>query len=295
MPKIIVGISLLIIILLSLLYLYRKNEHHRNIKELSILLDSLNRDFKPSVIYIPYPIFYINMDKDTDRRAYMEEQLNKMNCTFSRISGIIGKSITNTNEDTIQGIHFRNTYPLTKSEIGCLLSHIKAIEYAYLSKAPVAMICEDDVYFGTLSKVPNLARIIDNAPSDWELLQIFSGIQDEREYKRHNKTSNLAYIKRRWPDSIFWACGCYIINRKGMESILSYVKRDGIYDIRPNRNLYPSRGEADLFLLDLANTYTILPSLVSVNNLQNESTIHAEHTPQHIKVALFSLKKIMSL
>ena len=87
------------------------------------------------------------MDKDLIRRQYCEKELGKICNNVTRIKGIVGKNIKNNRKDTVDGISFRNDYQsLTKSEIGCILSHIKAINTAYNNGDEVALICEDDIY-----------------------------------------------------------------------------------------------------------------------------------------------------
>ena len=60
---------------------------------------------------IVYPIFFINMDKHTERRKYMESQLNKISTDFHRIKGFNGYKIENKQQYTVEGIKFNNFYP----------------------------------------------------------------------------------------------------------------------------------------------------------------------------------------
>jgi len=243
---------------------------------------------------IDYPIFFINMDKHVNRRNYMESQLNKISTDFHRVKGFNGYKITNIEQDTVEGVKFRNFYPeMSKAEIGCTISHILAIKEAYKSGKNIAMICEDDIMFDTCSLVPNMKDVVDKAPADWSILQLcISGTMDgslAKIYQTIPKFPNISYVKRNFPKEYFWSTACYLINRAGMEKILSVVEQEqGVISIKPVQSnpVYPTYGSADVYLLDVANTYSVLPSLFAANNTELESTIHPDHTPSHIEHSL---------
>lgn len=97
-------------------------------------------------------IFYINMDKDSDRNQNMLEQFRMNNITnFERISGVVI-------DDDIELLSrkYKIMGPFSKDKdkdkylkgaIGCLLSHKKIIELAKERKYKKILILEDDIYF----------------------------------------------------------------------------------------------------------------------------------------------------
>ena len=69
-----------------------------------------------------YPVYWINLEKNTNRQTHMIKELNKLNVKHLRISAIDGKKLTNIN------ISYKTVENNTLGEIGCALSHLKAIE-----------------------------------------------------------------------------------------------------------------------------------------------------------------------
>jgi len=224
------------------------------------------------------------MDKDFDRRLYMEKQLNSLCRNYKRIKGINGKKITNISNDIVDNINFINDYPnLMKTEIGCILSHFMAIRAAYDDYQDIAIICEDDVSFDTIGLIPDLKEICNNAPDDWEILQLISG------NKTNDKT--IKYIKREKNGSASTAC--YLINRKGIEKILNTVLSNDAITIKEIEEGYPTLGVADEYIYSLVNTYIVTPSLFFVNNLDLESNIHSWDTEVHIGWTLDTIKTLI--
>ena len=106
----------------------------------------------------------------------MEQQLSRLSSNYYRVHGIDGKKIKNLKEDTISEISFVNDYPeLQPGELGCTLSHIYAIVTAWKIQIPIALICEDDCSFDTCGITTDISSVVKNAPSDWEILQLFTG------------------------------------------------------------------------------------------------------------------------
>jgi GR25 family glycosyltransferase involved in LPS biosynthesis len=236
---------------------------------------------KPCVI--EYPMYYINMDKNPDRRERMESALSTICAKYKRIKGFNGYKITNTNHDIVDGIEFYNSYPsLTKGEIGCLISHLIAIKTARNNGDNIAIICEDDISFDTCSVIPSLTEIVQNAPKDWEIIQLYSGLQQ-------TPKKTIQYV----PRTDQWACSCYLINKKGMSAILSVVQKNdnpNEFHIVPKRKtsktMVPSRGEADFYLYESAITYVVSPSLFIPDDISNVSTLHTDHASMHIESEL---------
>lgn len=263
----------------------------------SVTLQKYINNFQTAILQtgkidIPFPVYYINMDKDTERRKHLETQKLYVNAIFHRIPGFNGREITNKHHDVVDGIEFENAYDdLTKSEIGCCLSHLIAIDTAWKNGDEIAIICEDDISFSTTAVIPDLIEVLDDAPADWEILQLCSYLDGYN----GKSPSSLQYIKREYPERAFWGCCFYVINRKGMEKILKASKKNGVYTIKPIRKLFPRGGVADGYILDLANTYASFPSLFIVDNTEMDSTIHTDHTSHHIRNSLLTVERLVEL
>ena len=219
---------------------------------------------------IPYDLFYINMDKSLDRKKYMEDQFKNINVNFHRIKGLNGNNIEN---GKIDGVNFKNNFNLSNSEIGCTISHLKAIKKAYDYKCDVAIICEDDVNFITCTLNPDIKYIINNAPKDWEIIQLITNPYTEK----NNNTDK--YVKRH-PQTYF-CTACYAINRIGMKKIIDYSYIDQTFVL--NKTKKTPKGQADNYIYDIVNTYSYFPNIFSVDNTELDSTIHQTHSTGHIK------------
>jgi glycosyl transferase family 25 len=227
------------------------------------------------------------MDKDVDRKVHMEDQLEKISRNYTRIKGVNGHAIKDTRSDVVDGIKFKNFYSkLSEGEIGCFLSHFVAIKTSHDRGDDISMICEDDVYFGTISVIPSLTDIVKNAPQDWEILQLYSsrGI-------KNRDIENLSYVK--WKGHA--GTVTYLINKRGMSKILDTILKNGdVISYKPLSNTeidlffyklnlpHPFNGVVDQYIYQLATTYTLSPSIFFTDNTTMGSTIHDSHTKDHI-------------
>ena len=299
-----VVIAIILVGILVLTLIIFRFHRVKTIKIYTELLDKIEnlKFFNKGKCDITYPIYYINMDRDVNRKEFMENQLQVITKNYHRIRGFNGYGITNPKKGIVDGISFVNFYTdMTKPEIGCTLSHLLAVKAGYESDADVVMICEDDLLFDTCSLSPPITEIVKGAPDDWELLQLVV-IQNNlpKIYARLKGFPDVEYIKRRHPDSLFWSTACYLINRKGMNKIMNTVgKTEGVMSIVPvrfsNGKPYPHQGQTDTYILDLVNTYSVLPCPFIVNNTILSSTIHDDHTPWHLQNTLLLLSKFTQL
>jgi glycosyl transferase family 25 len=228
---------------------------------------------------LSYPTFYINLDRDKSRRDYIEKQLIKLAPTFQRVKGINGYDIKN------EKIKYTNKYNLSPGELGCTLSHLRAIKKAYKLGLDIAMICEDDISFVTNNLIEDLADIVFSAPVNWNILQLTTTPENFDDIKKFHDIYEYTDKSIIVPRKNYHSTVCYLINRIGMEKILSSVYRNGIYHIEPiyrSYPSYPSSGVSDFFIYELCNTYTIFPSLFIPNNEILPSTIHDDLTKFHI-------------
>ncbi len=93
-----------------------------------------------------YKVYYINLDKSTERRDFMEDQFQKLHIPVSRISAVYGKELDN---DLLKSEkrkhHILAHFPLPNDgEIGICLTHFKL--WKFLSKQPedFSIVLEDD-------------------------------------------------------------------------------------------------------------------------------------------------------
>jgi GR25 family glycosyltransferase involved in LPS biosynthesis len=200
---------------------------------------------------ICYNLYYINLDRSLDRRKFMEDQFKSNSIFFKRISAVDGKDIK---------IKYRNkcTKKISHSELGCTLSHIKAIQTAYNDNCNIAVICEDDINFSLIKKWnEKLSDIVNMVKDDWHIIKLHEN--NDRFIILKNEPPSLKNIHQKSSST-----GLYLINRKSMEYMINrYVKNDKII-------LKGKFGQADKLLYNPSSKITSLvyniPLVFNINN-----------------------------
>lgn len=257
---------MIVVILLLFIVIYKWNaienfefeNYYNKFKKLDEYLDTL-----PSISWdFPYPTYYINLDSNTFRNNYIQNQIKYYGCkNVSRISAIDARKNIPTHlyiQDKKYPI--QSNLNLSNSEMGCCLSHIKAIIQSYLNRDDIAIIMEDDVYFkhARLWK-KSIQDIINIIPDNWDIINLYSSTIicnfENKKYIKYDKYNSCCQ------------CACYIINRKGMKKVLNRIKYfDGIIKLfTENTNEY--EGGIDEFLYKwVDNTYFAEPSTIFIYN-----------------------------
>lgn len=271
--------SIIIIILISILVIlivfhekkYKKHvyEFNHKLKNKINSIQSINNN------KINFPILYINLEKSKDREINILNEFKKYNITnFKRINGVYGNNY-NFYKDDIGDFKFVNNFSdkkFTKSELGCTLSHIKAIKYAYENKLGTVLILEDDVSFDLLPLWENsLKEITQMISNDWRIIQLINlvcGIDD-----------TIFYVKNK----ICYSTAAYLINTEGQKKMIDLFQNNTIIldkDVLKN----VSKLNADDFIYpQIQNFYTLTLPLFFQNNTELNSTIHTQDTFGHIK------------
>jgi GR25 family glycosyltransferase involved in LPS biosynthesis len=201
--------------------------------------------------------YFINLDRCIQRKKKMEFLYNNL----IRIPAYDGNKLESYNN-----ICLIPGYDMNNNEIGCSLSHLKAIITAYKNGDKSALIMEDDIYnsFQYLWR-ESLNEIISKVPTDVECVQLHCINPDI--------IANILLSKKRfvkWNEKS-WGMGCYYITRKGMYKIVSkYFINNTIYLPICMEN------KADYNLIyGMLNTVTYTRPLFEHQIC--ESTIHPSH------------------
>jgi len=116
------------------------------------------------------PIYWLNLDSDEHRRLYMETQFKYWEIdNHTRISGYDGR--TDDVCSYLSGIAPDN---MTTNEIGCCMSHLKAIKHFYEeTDDECCLIFEDDVSFDTARHWNFTWKdFYAKLPYDWDCVQL---------------------------------------------------------------------------------------------------------------------------
>ena len=159
-------------------------------------------------------IYYINMDKSVERNNWMKKVLQDEvfdNMKKHRITGVDGtrKDIFPFLESNLKNMN-KNQHHI--KIYACLLSHLFALLEFSKSNYDIALIVEDDLSLDYKKYwQEDLNTCIQNAPSDWEIIQV--------SYLR--KIPKELYTP--WNNHV--CAAAYIVNKKG---ILSFLEKNFI-------------------------------------------------------------------
>jgi GR25 family glycosyltransferase involved in LPS biosynthesis len=226
--------------------------------------------------------FWINVDKNEKRKAFMERQFQYLNLTNYRVS-----AITPENFDDVLA-HKR---PLSckhpgctscEYEYACISSHIKALKTFLESNDEWCVILEDDVY---LPFKIDYEALIQSAPHNAELIQtlILYGNTVKQLYN-FNKQTGVQFIKWQY---LLPSTGMYLISRKGAEILVNMYFKNNKYDFSPS----PYQIVADVTLYSSINSYaTTLPFAYPYIAMGSE--IHPDHLIAH-SAAIQDIKEVI--
>lgn len=209
-------------------------------------------------------IYWINLDRSTDRRQRMEAMFQDpvfKSVPIIRIRAVDGKA---PNIDAILNANFEGMQPdrFTKVEYACTLSHINTIKKFSESKYKTALIMEDDM---TLEFKPywnkSVKQIMNNAPSDWENIQLCYIVFNNKPSKLYTKNTGNYYSN-----------GAYLINQNGAKKILNYSNKHILNPI--------IKHPADDYVINSLITYTYKYPMF-IYGYNEQSTIHQDHINGH--------------
>ena len=253
---------------------------------ITTMLEHINSFYNPDTfVKITYPVYYINMDKNPDRKEFMETQLKKYTTSFTRIRGFNGYAITNLKKDTVDNIEFTCDYDnMSKGEIGCTMSHLLSIKKAYDNGNEYALVVEDDILLNLLPILDvTIKELVENAPNDWEIIKLCCIRNPHENNKPVKEYKKFKYYIEQTYEYNTWGTQAYIIKKSAMKKIMDYalVSKDKISFHIHNKNY--KMGAADFFIYGPVKTYNLLPCIIFTDNITFNSTIHDDHSHLHIK------------
>jgi hypothetical protein len=134
-------------------------------------------------------IYWLNLDADTHRKDYMENQFRYWEIeNHTRISGFDGR------EDDVSS-HLKGRIPdnVSQAELGCCMSHLKAIKHFYEeTDDDYCLILEDDVNFDIV-RYWNFTwqEFFGLIPYDWDCVQMTTICTGDIHVKLHLFLYNL--------------------------------------------------------------------------------------------------------
>jgi hypothetical protein len=203
------------------------------------------------------PILWINLDTETNRQEHMNGLFDFYEIPNTRISAIDARG-NNDVSDLLVG-----KFPelVTQGELGCTMSHLKAIKYFYEeTDLNSIIICEDDIVFDTVQYWPfTWNGFMSRAPYDWDVLQCAITSTKNLRTNLHPRLIN------------DFCAAFYVITRHHASKILKLHVRGDKY--RLDQKLKP-RATSEEIIYNTGRTYSIP---LFTYRYDFESGIHQDH------------------
>lgn len=215
-------------------------------------------------------IWYINMDKSTERRDYMRNHIRELNVKipFYRWPGVNGHALTDKDYNRLEipawarpQFTVESRQKIRKGELGCYLSHLTLLEHlATLSSPPHKghLILEDDIQIDR-DFFKKVEHAFHHVPSNWDIVTF--GIT------QRGKNPHVIDVKNHigrtiWMNNDF----AYVVKHSSLEKIIEEVSV-----IREPFDTTLGRASK----LGRLNIYSYVPPLVTPRQ-QNDTTMNGE-------------------
>ena len=164
-------------------------------------------------------IYVINLDRDAERMASIRANLEALGLAFERLPAVMGKDVPEWEKLVdLPAYAWRNRLDSPRAgEVGCYLSHLKAMETFLRTDAPWCVILEDDV-----EVLPACAEVLRSLAEkdDWDLVKLFNFHSGMPVTKRALAGGHrlVAHLTRTTSSA------AYVVNRRAAETLLKSMR-----------------------------------------------------------------------
>lgn len=203
------------------------------------------------------PLLWINLDTEKNRQEHMNGLLDFYEIENTRISAVDARG-DNDVSDLLVG---RFPELVTQGELGCTMSHLKAIKHFYYeTNLDYIIICEDDIVFDTVPYWPfTWSGFMSQLPYDWDVIQCAITSTKNLRANLHPRLIN------------DFCAAFYMITRHHAEKIIKLHCRGDKY--RLDQNLKP-RAVSEEIIYNTGRTYS-MP--LFTYRYDFDSGIHQDH------------------
>ena len=220
------------------------------------------------------PVYLINLKDQKERLKHAQQQFKKYNIKdYTVIEAIDGRK-----SDLSEIIH--GDYPrLKSSEIGCITSHIKALNHwLETSDSEYAIIMEDDFSFDTVEYWQwDWDYVVKNIPPKADIVQFIMIKNEPVKFNMHKKSPYIHKEKMKYS----WSTACYLIKRAYAEELVKIHLINNKYRLIDYRL---KNQAADVILYHFGNAYS-MPLFTYI--LDTEYAINSDHSDFHERSKTF--------
>ncbi|CAM1370237.1 conserved hypothetical protein [Tenacibaculum litoreum] len=168
-------------------------------------------------------IYLVSLDEDIQRRETLEKSFPLYYPKIIKVSAVDGRKITAKSyyNSIINTYHTTNKL-LSPAELGCTLSHIKALKEFLESDNEYALILEDDV-MGNDNNIDKIFSLAQNISSNTLLICGGQEGLSGRKYQfgRISKMDGLVEVSPFSYRHVFRTC-CYLVTKKSAKAIVDH-------------------------------------------------------------------------
>ena len=193
-------------------------------------------------------VYVINLDNSLSRWEKISQDLGHLNASFERVSAIYGKSI---DWQAVSDDQFCRAYmgrSIQPGEVGCFLSHVKALQKFIDDAEDFAIVLEDDSQVS-----PDFLSVADHALARLKTTDFYAVNLGPSDYKYATVVGQLdayrLYCTHRFPmlaTGVLWS-------RRGAQEFLKQFKLVSL----------PYDNYLRVFLTGTNKSYSIAPSIVT--------------------------------
>lgn len=168
-------------------------------------------------------ILFINLARAADRRRSMERQFAALGLDFERLEATDGQLLTAADRALVDHNRRRKItpYPLSDNEIGCWLSHRRALQEVANGSLPMLAVFEDDAELSP--DLPRVLKAIEQQEPDFDFIFL---------HRKFKKGEQFVPCKPLVPDLRMGRIGPahmgaigYVVSKRGAQKFLAYAPR----------------------------------------------------------------------
>lgn len=168
------------------------------------------------------PIYLVSLESDLSRREQLKILFPRYYAKFHHVPAVDGRELTAGQYYKQTTSYFiKHNKTMSPAELGCTLSHIKALKAFLETNDSYALILEDDV-MGSDKELEEVLSCADSLDNDSLLL---CGAQDgvDRRYQlgKLNKNKNLYEVHAFSHEFMLRTC-CYVVTRTSAKNIINH-------------------------------------------------------------------------